>query len=347
MKQTNTSIKERVIMKTKVRVNGYRALQITALLAVATFLGVLLARNIATASDRDEKAPAGSPCKTTALLVFESEMAGATAEYLLDKAKASTLPTLEERKEANDEAIASFKERKPEIRDQYKARLAICRMLGESRYNPVVDPANFLTPAETAAKPHPYHPLIPGTLYRYRSVTTEGTETIEVRVTRDTREILGVTCIEVRDTVSVPGGLVEDTRDWYAQDKDGNVWYFGEISVNYVNGEISDLEGSWEAGVDGAKPGIVMKASPQIGDVYRQEYLIGEAEDCAKVVALNETVTVPYGTFGNCWKTAEFLPFEPDTLVSPPNKYYAPNIGFVVELKPDGEREELIAIETF
>lgn len=334
-------------MKTKARTNGYRALRIAPLLVVATLLAMLLARNFATAGNRGEKAPTGNPCKTTSLLIFESETAGANAEYLLDKAKASTLPTLEERKAGNEEANAGFKERRQEVRDQYMARLTICDMLGESRYNPVIDPANFLTPAEIAAHPNPYFPLIPGTLYRYRHVTPGGTQITEVRVTRATRVILGVTCIEVRDTVSVAGVPIEDTRDWYAQDRDGNTWYFGELSVKYENGEISGLEGSWEGGVNGAKPGFVMKASPKVGDVYRQEYLIGEAEDCARVDALNESVTVAYGTFTNCRKTAEFAAFEPDTVAAPPNKFYAPNIGFILELDPNGEREELIAIETF
>ena len=321
--------------------------QWTGLLAAAALLGTYGFGTDAIAGALGGDRRVCESCRTTTQLVFESELAGATAEYLLEKSKASTLPTSAERRAAREVASANFDEKRQEVRDQRKARIAICQLLDECRYNPVIDPANFLTPAETAAAPNPYLPLIPGTLSRFQNVTPEGTEIIEVSVTRKTRLIQGVTCIEVRDTVSLSGALVEDTRDWYAQDKAGNVWYFGELVLNYLNGEIVNLGGSWEAGVAGAKPGIAMKAAPQVGDVYRQEYLIGEAEDCAQVVALNETVTVIQGTFTNCRKTAEFLPFQPDSVIAPAHKFYAPNIGFILELKPDGAREELIAIEHF
>ena len=318
-----------------------------AALVIAAMTAALLPEPNANAATPHKKGTICPPCRTTTLLTYQSEMVDATAEFLLAKAKASSLEAAEERKEATQEALADYKEARQQVREQYYARLAICKMLAECRYDPVIDPADFLTPAQIAAAPNPYFPLVPGRLYRYQNVGDAGTEITEVRVTRETRMIQGVTCIEVRDTVSGPDGLVEDTRDWYAQDKDGNVWYFGELVLNYLNGDIVNLDGSWEAGVDGAKPGIAMKATPKVGDVYRQEYLIGDAEDSARIVALDETVAVIHGTFARCWKIAEFLPFEPDTVEDPPHKYYAPGIGFILELKPDGEREELIAIETF
>ena len=263
------------------------------------------------------------------------------------RAKARTLPTAVERQTARDAAQGIFMETQQDLRARKRARLAICKMLGECRYNPVINPANFLSPAEIAANPNPYFPLIPGTLFRYRTEGPGVSETAELSVTRETRVILGVTCIEVRDTVFVSGVAIEDTRDWYAQDRDGNTWYFGELSVSYVNGQIAALTGSWEAGVDGAKPGFAMQASPTVGVAYRQEYRIGVAEDCARVDALNESVTVAPGSYTNCRKIAEFLPFEPDSVEVPSNKFYAPNVGFVLQLKPGGEREELIAIEHF
>ena len=139
-------------------------------------------------------------------------------------------------------------------------------------------------------------------------------------MTHNTKVILGVTCIEVHDTVMVDGELTEDTLDWFAQDSAGNVWYFGENSKELEDGLVVSLEGSWMAGVDGAKPGIVMKASPAVGDFYRQEFSLENAEDLAEVVSLNESVTVPAGTFNNCLETEETSPLEPDALE---HKFYS------------------------
>ena len=211
----------------------------------------------------------------------------------------------------------------------------------EETYNPVIDRANFVAEIN-----NPYFPLKPGTTFIYRGETEDEVERNEVYVTDQTKEILGVTCIVVRDTVwDEDNELVEDTYDWYAQDKDGNVWYFGEDSKEYEGGKVVSTMGSWEAGVDGAKPGIIMLATPKIGDSYRQEYYKGEAEDIAEVVSLDESVAIPYGLFTDCLKTKEWSPLEPDILA---NKYYAPGIGFVLEIMVEGgsERVELIDIRT-
>ncbi|MFH0813067.1 MAG: hypothetical protein V2A69_09545, partial [Pseudomonadota bacterium] len=187
-------------------------------------------------------------------------------------------------------------------------------------------------------------PLTPGTTRIYEGQTEEGTEVIEVHVTDDIREILGVPCLVVRDTVTVDDELVEDTYDYFAQDKEGNVWYFGENSYTYEDGKIVSVDGSWIAGVDGAKPGIVMEAHPEVSDVYRQEFAPGEAEDLGEVLSLNESVTVPYGSFGSCLMTKDFSPIEPDV---EEHKYYAPGVGVVLELNVEtGERVELVDVIT-
>jgi len=211
--------------------------------------------------------------------------------------------------------------------------------VGNEPYDPVINPADFVAQIDNQ-----YLPLTPGTTLIYEGEIEDGMERIEVEVTHETKDILGVTCIVVRDTVRVDGELVEDTYDWFAQDKDGNVWYFGEDSKEYEDGEV-DPAGSWEAGVDGAKPGIIMKASPQVGDAYRQEYYEDEAEDMAEVLSLNESVSVAYGLFDNCLQTQEWTPLEPDVVE---NKYYAPGIGVVLEVTVVGESErvELIEVET-
>jgi len=203
-------------------------------------------------------------------------------------------------------------------------------------YAPIIDPANFVEGVD-----NPYFPFMPGTTFVYEGDTEAGREHIEVSVLPDTKIVLGVTCVVVRDTVWVDGALVEDTFDWYAQDRDGNVWYMGEDSKAYQNGAVVGTAGSWEAGVDGAQPGIIMEADPQPGDRYRQEYYAGEAEDMAEVLSLDESASVSYGSFDHLLMTNEWTPLEPDLAE---HKSYAPGVGLVLEVMVEGgmERVELV-----
>lgn len=187
-----------------------------------------------------------------------------------------------------------------------------------------------------------YLPMTPGTTFIYEAETEDGLEVNEVWVTSDTKEILEVTCTVVLDRVWLEGELTEMTYDWFAQDKYGNVWYFGEYTEEYEDGEVS-TEGSWEAGEDGAEPGIVMEADPQPGDSYRQEYCEDVAEDMGKVLRLNASVSVEYGDFEDCLKTKEWTPLEPGVVE---HKYYAPGVGLllVTELKGKTVRVELVDI---
>jgi hypothetical protein len=204
---------------------------------------------------------------------------------------------------------------------------------------PTFDPCNFSNPQIVD---NSYFSLTPGTTFTYQSETEEGTEKNIVIVTNETKEILGITTTVVWDRVWLDEELIEETFDWYAQDKEGNVWYMGEDSKEYENGKVVSTEGSWEAGVDGAKPGIIMEANPQVGDSYRQEYYPGHAEDAAKVVSLNETVTVPFGTFTDCLQTRDVNLLDPT--LDEEDKYYCTNVGGVtLEVAIDsGERAELI-----
>jgi len=207
--------------------------------------------------------------------------------------------------------------------------------------SPVIDPADFV-----AGVDNEFFPLVPGTTYTYQLVTDEGTEDIVVVVTNDTRVVMGVTCMVVRDTVRLDGELTEDTFDWYAQDTDGNVWYFGEDSSEYEGGVVVSTAGSWEAGVDGAEPGIIMLADPQVGDWYREEYYEGEAEDMAEIVSLDESVTVPNGSYDDCLKIRDWNPLDPENVVE--YKWYAAGIGVIMEQEvgePD-EQVKLISITT-
>jgi hypothetical protein len=207
----------------------------------------------------------------------------------------------------------------------------VCAALGEAKYDPMPDPADFVHPADigTGVAANPYLPLVPGGAWVYEGEE----ETVTVSVTGDIKEILGVPCAVVRDVVTEDGELVEDTYDWFAQDLQGNVWYFGEIARNYEDGELVDLEGSWTAGKDGAKIGIVMPTDPQPGAVYRQEFLLGEAEDMAEVLELDGSADTPAAACdGDCLVTLEYTALEPDAAE---HKYYAPGIGMIMELDPE------------
>lgn len=207
-------------------------------------------------------------------------------------------------------------------------------------YRKEIDPADFVDRVDNR-----YFPLTPGTTFVYEGETEDGTVRIEDYVTHETKQILGVTCVVVRNRVIENGDLVEETFDWYAQDKDGNVWYFGEDAKEYEAGVVVSTEGSWEAGVDGAMPGIIMEANPQVGDFYRQEYYKGEAEDMAEVLSLTESASVIYGSFDNLLMTREWTPLEPGVVE---HDYYAPGVGLILEVMVEGgsERVELVEITT-
>jgi hypothetical protein len=191
---------------------------------------------------------------------------------------------------------------------------------------------------------NPYFPLIPGSRYVYAGMTKDGLERVEIEVLSETREVLGVKTTIMRDTVYLEGEMVEDTFDWFAQDKDGNVWYLGEDVSNYKDGELEDKDGSWEAGVDSALPGIVMYADPaaHVGETYRQEYYAGEAEDMAEVVSLGQAVSTASGDYENCLKTKEWTPLESGFSE---NKYYAPGIGMVLEVISEGGEGQMELVD--
>jgi len=304
--------------------------------ALVLALGLLCDTSHAATADK------GDPCKNTAKCTLTAALGDACADYWLAAAIAENLPDAKARKEAMAEAGSTLHEDTEEAWGQYDARLDVCQALGGERYDPDIESDEFLSPEKIAANPNPYMPLVPGVTRVYRCVTDEGTETVTVHVTRETRKILGVTCIVVHDVAELDGNVIEDTLDWYAQDEDGNVWYFGEQSIDYENDKVSGLDGSWEAGENGALPGIIMRAHPVVGDVYRQEFAAGEAEDLGRILNLDASEDVPYGAYSNCLQTADFTPMEPGVLE---HKYYAPGVGKILAVHVNtGTREELIKI---
>ncbi len=205
---------------------------------------------------------------------------------------------------------------------------------GAKDYHPVIDPANF-----AAAVDNPYFPLVPGTTYKYVEKSGKDTAETEMTVTHDTRTIMGVRCIIVHSVVTEKGKLDEETYDWFAQDKQGNVWYFGEDTKEMHNGKFNP-EGSWEAGVGKNQPGMIMPAQTAPGPPFRQEYSPGNAEDMSQIVAVKETMSVPYGTFSDCVRTKEW------SLLSAGSekKWYARGVGCIKEVSPEGDVNELISV---
>jgi hypothetical protein len=201
-----------------------------------------------------------------------------------------------------------------------------------------------LDPADFAARiDNPYWPMAPGSRWTYRETAGDGSvQRVVVTVTDRTKRIAGIDATVVHDVVSEEGEVAEDTFDWYAQDKAGNVWYLGEDTKEYENGKVKTTEGSWEAGVDGAQAGIVVVAQPQVGTAYRQEYYAGEAEDRGKVLSLDGRARVPFGSFDGLLMTADTTPLEPKVLE---HKYYARGVGPVltISVSGGGDREELVS----
>lgn len=202
-------------------------------------------------------------------------------------------------------------------------------------YDPAIDPAAF-----TMKIDNPYFKLPVGKKMIFEKKTDEGLERIEITITGETRKIMGVETLVYLDREFLNGQLIEETKDYLAQDKDGNVWYFGEDVDNYENGKLKDHAGAWIAGVDGAKPGIWIKARHVVGDEYRQEYYKGKAEDMAKIVAVGLTVTTSVATYKNCTKTYDWTPLDPE---SKEHKYYCPDAGGLVLVEDiiSGEKVEL------
>ena len=278
-----------------------------------------------------------SPCSRTSDAALRACGHEIRDDYWIAVGKCLNLTDEEERAECLEEAREMRSEDLSLCGEQFEVREEVCDLLGGGPYDPEIDPDDFFSPEEAAENPNPYFPLIPGMRWVYEG----GDEVIEVTVTEDTREILGVDCFVVTDVVRENNEVIEDTQDWYALDREGNVRYFGEFTQTLENGELKSLEGSWEAGVDGGKAGIIMKADPQVGDFYRQEFLLGDVEDVGQVISINGDEQVPAASCdGHCVVTHDFTAIEPGIVE---NKYYARDIGLILELNPDThERVELV-----
>jgi hypothetical protein len=241
--------------------------------------------------------------------------------------------------------------------EQRAARLDLCSDLGEGAYDPQLDPADFEADFHHLTHPNPFFPLTPGNQWVYSG----GVETNTVELLDQTKSIAGVSCLVARDRVEAGGALIEDTDDWFAQSIAGDVWYCGELARGLESfpgdqpalPELVSIDGSFKAGRDGAQPGVLMESAPEVGDVYRQEFALGEAEDAAEILStdysygddaeLDAFVPAALATLlchGDCLVTNDFSPLDPG---ADEHKFYAPGIGLFLEVTPEtGEVLRLI-----
>jgi hypothetical protein len=205
-----------------------------------------------------------------------------------------------------------------------------------AQYHPKIDRASFSTNFTNR-----YWPLRPGATWTYTGTKDGQREHVVVEVTHTPRRVFAVRCLTVVDTVTINGSLEEKTTDWYAQDRTGAVWYFGEDSKDYKNGAVSSTAGTWEAGVDGALPGVIIQGAPKPGPTYRQEYRPGVAEDMARVLTSNSTQQVPAGSFHGVVETYDTDPLNPDKVEK---KFFAPGVGPVHTIRVGGSHHEEIKL---
>lgn len=205
-------------------------------------------------------------------------------------------------------------------------------------YHPKIDPKDF-GPQVT----NPWFPLKPGVTYIYAGTKDDLAAVNVVTPSSKTRVVDGVRTRVVNDRLYLNGVLSERTSDYYAQDRCGNVWYFGEDTATLdANGKLESRDGSFHAGVNGAQPGVYMQAHPTKGRMFRQEYSVGNAEDVFAVVGKNASITVPYGAFQHAIRSQEATILETEVL---DNKFYVRGIGQVQELSVKGPVEKLSLVD--
>ena len=204
-------------------------------------------------------------------------------------------------------------------------------------YHPKIDPKSF-----TAKVTNPWFPLVVGRTMVYTGVKDGKRALNVIVVSRHVKRVDGVSTRVVEDRLYLNDVLEERTRDYYAQDRCGNVWYFGEDTATLdARGKVTSTDGSFHAGVDGAEPGVMMQAKPEVGRWFRQEWYAGQAEDRFKVISTRATMTVPYGAFRRVLRTEERTRLEPDV----DNKYYVRGVGEIFEGAVKGDQEALRLVE--
>jgi hypothetical protein len=327
-------------------------------MAMVLAAGVLVCGGVG--RDRDaEAAPRGKKyCSDTATAAFRACMGDVQDEYWTAIGRCTNVSNDAERAQCVADARTTRREGGHDCHDQQDARRAVCASLGEGRYDPDFTPANFDTDFTSLTNPNPFFPLGIGSQWEFHSATEVNT----VEITAATKLIDGVTCIVSHDVVMEAGIVTEDTNDWFAQAKNGDVYYCGEETRSFetfpgdvpMTPELVSIDGAFKAGRDGDKAGVLFHDAPTKGEVYRQEFSLANAEDVAEVLS----TTYAFGTepdldqlvpqqlaqllcaAGDCVVTKDFTPLEPDAVE---RKYYAPGIGVFLEVAPDtGEVVRLV-----
>jgi len=294
---------------------------------------------------------AGGHCTDTANALFTACGFSVQDDFWVASARCINVSDQKERNECNQDAAQERRESSRLCRDQLNWRLAACGVIGEGRYDPDFDPALFDSDFAHLTKPNPYFPLGIGNRWEYKSADEVNT----VEVLDRTKLIDGVRCIVVLDQVFRHGELTEDTNDWFAQAKDGTTWYCGEETkeLESFNGdhpklpELVSIDGSFKAGRDRDKPGIIFLASPAPGDAYLEEFSLDNAEDVTEILstsyayghdsALDEMVPKALAQalcHGDCVVSKNYSLLEPGVIS---RKYYAPGIGVFLEVEPDDQ----------
>lgn len=301
-------------------------------------------------------AQTGGYCTQTADTLFDACKASVTDDGLVGTAICNNISDTKGRTDCLDDLADSQAEATQLCEGQHDTRLAACGVLGEGRYDPDFSPARFDNPRRPS-HPNQYFPLGVGKHWEYRTATQINT----VDIVNETKKIAGVDCSVFRDLVFEGGFLHEGTNDWYVPGKDGSVWYFGEETGEYetfkgdnpLKPELVSIDGSFKAGIDGAKPGIIALASPKVGDVYLEEFSLGNAEDVTEILS----TTYSYGhdpvldegvpgvvaqrfCAGDCIVTKNYSLLEPGLFA---RKYYARGIGTILEIENTGEVVQLVS----
>jgi hypothetical protein len=317
-----------------------------SLFAMASAICLLPAPALAGGGERGDK---GNFCSATAGAAFHACENQVRADHFVADGICLNLSDKAEREACRSDADNARQEALQLCRKQLNARRDVCDSLGEDRYDPDFEPASFDDDFTNLTNPNRYVPLGIGNRWEYRG----GAQTVRVEVLNRTKRIEGVTCIVVNDRVTQGGDLVEDTDDWFAQAKSGDVFYCGEQvqeletfeGDNPSKPELVGLDGSFKVGRDGTKAGILFRAFPNRGDVNRQEFALGTAEDVAEVLSttyafgtdaeLDRLVPRQLATLlcsGDCVVTKESTPLEPGVFE---RKYYTAGIGLFLEVNPD------------
>ena len=300
-------------------------------------------------------AQSGGYCTQTADTLLDACRASVLADGAVGKAICINVTAPSAQKTCLDDLADSQDEANALCVGQHDTRLAACEVLGEDRYDPDFRPARFDNPRRPS-HPNPYFPLGVGKHWEYRSATQVNT----VDVVNETKRIAGVDCIVFRDLVFEGSLTHEATDDWYCPAKDGSVWYFGEETKDFetfkgddpIRPELVSIDGSFKAGRDGDKPGIIALASPQVGDVYLEEFSLANAEDVTEILSttysyghdpvLDEAVPGELAQrfcAGDCVVTKNYSLLEPGLFA---RKYYARGVGTILEVENTGEVVQLV-----